>query len=191
MTQTEFDPYSQRLARDVRNTLGHWFVHGLMDGAPDPAGLALARLDIKDLPQSHRQWVAEQMDMYRGFAVKHPDAAQASPLELGLELWRWGLFFEAHEALEEAWQSSEGDRRLAFKALVQAVGSCIHARRGAAGPAASLAAKAAEGLEQYGHSLPELAWLPQLVQELKTNGPVEIGRFAWGAGDGQPGPGSD
>ncbi len=188
MTQTEFDPYSQRLARDIRNTMGHWFVHGLMDGDPDPAGLALARLEMKSLPQSHRQWVEGQMDIYRRFAENNPAAAQASPLDLGLDLWRWGLFFEAHEALERAWQSAEGDRRLAFKALVQAVGSCIHARRGAFGPAASLAAKAADGLARYGHSLPEVAWLPRLARELENNGPIDIGNFAWSTSDDQPRP---
>lgn len=177
----EFDPYSQRLARDVRNSLGHWFVHGLMSQQPDPAGDALSRLNVAALPESHQDWVRRKVRLYRQLAQHIPVGTATSPLELGLELWREGLFFEAHEAFEEAWQSADGDRSLAFKALVQAVGSCIHARRGADGPAKSLAAKAARGLKQYGRSLPEIPWLPQLIAEMQNHGPVEIGAYPWGS----------
>lgn len=176
----DFDPYSQRLARDVRNTLGHSFVHGLMHDTPDPAHYALDQLKPNDLPQAHQRWIDSKVEQYRRFVRDFGSAkSNVPPLILGLDLWRAGLFFEAHEAIEEAWQSATGDRRLALKALVQAIGACIHARRGAAGPAASLAAKAAANLEQYGHSLAEVPWLTQLVARLRQPEPLEICNKPW------------
>lgn len=166
MASKEFDPYATRLARDIRNTLANDFVHGLLAGQRDAAAEAARRLLAADPPPSHAAWIAQRLELYRRAEGQLAGAAHLPSLELGLALWRRGLFFEAHEALEQAWQTSSGPRRRALKALVQAVGSCVHAQRGATAVAASLARKAGQGLLDHGQALDELPWLAELAARL-------------------------
>ena len=75
----------------------------------------------------------------------------ASPLFVqGLEEFRAGRFFEAHEAWELLWKDSAGDDKLLFQALIQLAAACVHIGRGNAAPGRRLLALAKSKLDQFG-----------------------------------------
>ena len=56
----------------------------------------------------------------------------------GVELFRDGDFYEAHEALEDFWNSQEGDRKSFAQGLIQAAVACHHLQEGNVRGAVSL-----------------------------------------------------
>lgn len=80
-----------------------------------------------------------------------PADPSADPLfARGLEEFRAGRFFEAHEEWERLWMQAEGDARLFLQALIQVAAACVHLTRGNAGPGIRLLSLAAGKLERFG-----------------------------------------
>ncbi len=74
----------------------------------------------------------------------------ASPLfAKGLEEFRAGRFFEAHEEWELLWKDSAGDDRLFLQGLIQLAAARVHIGRGNLAPAARLLALAREKLARF------------------------------------------
>jgi hypothetical protein len=66
----------------------------------------------------------------------------------GLEEFRAGRFFEAHEEWERLWNDSSGDDRVFVQALIQLAAGCVHLTRGNRAPAGRLFALARAKLER-------------------------------------------
>ena len=61
-----------------------------------------------------------------------------------------GLFYEAHEVLEQIWQEQrDGPNGLFYKGLIKLAGACVHLAKGRKGPAAALLRLARTNLERY------------------------------------------
>jgi predicted metal-dependent hydrolase len=60
----------------------------------------------------------------------------------GIELFNQGLFFECHEAWEQAWLRSKGEEKLFYQGLIQAAVAILHAQRGNLAGSRTLWAKA-------------------------------------------------
>lgn len=76
----------------------------------------------------------------------------SSPLfAKGLEKYRAGRFFEAHEEWELLWKDSTGDDRVFLQGLIQLAAACVHIGRGNAAPAKRLLALAKAKLDQFGY----------------------------------------
>ncbi|MCM3875063.1 MAG: DUF309 domain-containing protein, partial [Thermoanaerobaculia bacterium] len=58
----------------------------------------------------------------------------------GLEEFRAGRFFEAHEEWELLWKDSTGDDKVFLQGLIQLAAACVHVGRGNPVPAARLLA---------------------------------------------------
>ncbi len=75
----------------------------------------------------------------------------ASPLFVkGLEEFRAGRFFEAHEEWERLWRASAGDDRVFLQGLIQVAAARVHIGRGNPASAARLLALAKEKLDRFG-----------------------------------------
>ena len=57
-------------------------------------------------------------------APLHPQAAE------GLRLFNAGEYFEAHEALEEAWKEEKGEVRILYQGILQIAVTYLHITRG-------------------------------------------------------------
>ena len=68
----------------------------------------------------------------------------------GLEEFRAGRFFEAHEEWEVLWKDSTGDDRVFLQGLIQLAAARVHLGRGNAAPAARLLALAKAKLDGFG-----------------------------------------
>jgi uncharacterized protein len=66
------------------------------------------------------------MDMVAARRPSHPPPQ----LAIGVRLFNQGLWFEAHEVLEEAWRAEPGEVRRLYQGLLQVGVGLLHARRG-------------------------------------------------------------
>ena len=67
----------------------------------------------------------------------------------GVELFNSRRFFDAHEALEDAWREATGEERLFLQGLVQAAVGLHHASVGNRAGACSVLARARRNLSGY------------------------------------------
>ena len=66
------------------------------------------------------------------------------------ECFNRGLFYEAHEVLEEIWQGQRaGPNGPFYKGLIQLAGACVHLAKDRKGPAAALLRLARTNLGRY------------------------------------------
>src|SRR5207253_9167993 len=65
----------------------------------------------------------------------------------GVELFRSGRFFEAHEVWEAIWMASSGDEKRFLQGLIQLAAGCVHVGRGNVRPACRLFRLAPEKVE--------------------------------------------
>jgi FMN phosphatase YigB (HAD superfamily) len=88
--------------------------------------------------------------------------AEATPPELrsGLDEFRRGRFFEAHEEWEALWVRSSGDEKLFLQALIQLAAGCVHLERGNRAPGLRLLELAREKLARCPPSLFGIAAAP-------------------------------
>ena len=107
-----FDPFDNRLARDIRNTLSDAFVE------------AVANSDKSDYQNIARKWLAGNLDaIYADYIenrLERYEQVFEKIISNGIDdakiqmlvFWNQGLFFEVHDHLERLWQQNTGHRLL-------------------------------------------------------------------------------
>lgn len=166
MRAVGFDPFSDRASRTVRNTLSEMLRDCLTRHdvfSEDPVDL------LRDYPQtSYAVYIRDRVERYR-VATSEVRLAGDAPLAQVAILWRHGLYFEAHEALEPHWQAASGDEREGLKGLIQAAGVYVHREAGHGESAMGLARKAVGRLRKYGDAIGDnqLMGIETLVTELE------------------------
>jgi predicted metal-dependent hydrolase len=70
-------------------------------------------------------------------------------LQIGINFFNDGRYFEAHEAWEDLWRQTRGPLRLFYQGLVQAAVGCHHLTHGNANGARAQLKKSLAKLEQY------------------------------------------
>jgi predicted metal-dependent hydrolase len=94
------------------------------------------------------------------------------------ECFNKGLFFEAHEVLEELWLPRRKDSNGPFyKGLIQLAGAFVHLQKGRPGPAAALLKLANANLGRYGpvHDRLDVKGVLKMVTEWLRQ--VDQGKF--------------
>jgi uncharacterized protein len=163
-----FDPFNNRLARDIRNTLSEAFVDAL---------LALDKSEYQNIAQ---KWLAGNLDdVYAGYIkdrleryaqVFEKISAQGikdAKIQM-LVIWNHGLFFEVHDHLEHLWQQTSGAERQALKGLIQAAGVYIHLKFNHRQAAERLAAKSSDRIQKYADCLSFIDDLNLLIDKLQN-----------------------
>jgi predicted metal-dependent hydrolase len=88
----------------------------------------------------------------------------------GLALFNAGRFYDAHEALEDAWRESGEPEKLFLQGLVQAAVALHHHASGNLEGACSVLARACRNLSPY----------PEIYAEINV-GALRLALDAWGA----------
>jgi predicted metal-dependent hydrolase len=70
-------------------------------------------------------------------------------LDLGIELYRLGYYWNAHEAWEQAWLDAPSELRRFYQGLIQLTAAFVHVGRGEYPGSVSLLAAAIDKLEDY------------------------------------------
>ncbi|MBM9613062.1 DUF309 domain-containing protein [Desulfobulbus rhabdoformis] len=141
-----FDPFVDRLSRDIRNHLSEAIIPCLRTMNLAPAREVANRFLQQDPGPEQREYIEKRLSRFQQFL----DQAAKGPQDVlwqGFLLWDLGLHFEVHEVLEHAWHHSRGDEKSLLQAMIRAAGVYIKSDYGYNEPAAKLAAKALPVLE--------------------------------------------
>ena len=163
-----FDPFNNRLARDIRNTLSEAFVEALM---------ALDKSEYQNIAQ---KWLAGNLDdVYAGYILDrlkryaqvfekiNINGINDAKIRM-LVIWNHGLFFEVHDHLERLWQQTSGDEGQALKGLIQAAGVYIHLKFNHRQAAERLAIKSSDRIQKYADCLSFIDDLNLLIDKLQN-----------------------
>ena len=167
-----FDPFVDRTARDIRNSLSESFVAALAVRDPAKYLNAARKWREQNLSDLHADYIVNRLLRYENVF----DAVRAGgindPLQQALVIWNQHLFFEFHDHLEALWQTATGDQRQALKGLIKAAGVYIHLEQHHRQAAKSLAMKLYQLLRQYAHCLAFIANHETLLDKLESGDPV-------------------
>ena len=143
---TAFDPFQDRLCRDIRNQLSEAIIACLRTRCLEPAQQVAQRFLAMQLASHQLAYIEQRLGGYARF-LERVATGPEDVLWQGLLLWDLGLHFEVHELLEQAWHRARGEEKLLLQAMIRAAGVYIKGEYGYTGAAAKLAAKALPVLE--------------------------------------------
>ncbi len=167
MIHSGFDPFNDRLARDIRNTLSKSFMNSLDIGKINPVTDEADVFLSKGLEKKYVSYIKDRISRYMSCLEEIKTNSINDPLRQALILWNKGLFFEVHERVEDVWMTTTGKNRKALQGLIRAAGTYVHLQNDNIKAAKSMAEKAVEALSRYHNKLPFLRNYKDLIQHLK------------------------
>ncbi len=168
----DFDPFNDRLSRDIRNTLSEAFVDALAQMAPSAYQVAAAKwLAAKPAP-GYVKYIQDRLHRYDHALEQIKSTRLHDALVQSLVIWNHGLFFEFHDHLERIWQQTTGDEHEALKGLIKAAGAYIHMESNRHQAAERLSTKSVNLIRRYSHCLTFISNLNVLTESIKNLNPV-------------------
>ena len=170
-----FDPFSDRMARNIRNRLSEAFNKALQTRNVQIYEVAANNLMQQYPEEKYQNYI---IDRIKRFQIVF-EAITQNDLHLTLAqsiiLWNHQLFFEMHELLESIWQRASGAEKQALKGLIKAAGVYVHLEADRPQSAKQLAQKATILIETYSNHLTEITNIDELLvslTNLNTHPPV-------------------
>ena len=180
-TVERFDPFTDRRARDIRNSLSEAFVAALAAKDHEQYLHMAQKWQAQNLSSFYADYIDDRLLRYENVFNAVQTGGIDDPLQQAIVVWNQGLFFEFHDHLETLWQAATGDQRQALKGLIKAAGVYIHLEQHHHQAAQRLAMKSYELLRQYPHCLSFIANYKTLLGKLKNFEPtpprLEISSF--------------
>ena len=164
----KFDPFNNRLSRDIRNSLSEAFMEALSGGDPSAYREEADIWRGKNPSKVYLDYIQDRLQRYDRVFEQIKAGRLEDPLLQSLVIWNKGLFFEFHDHLEGIWKHATGDQRQALKGLIKAAGVYIHNEFNHQQAVKSLSLKAYNLIRQYSHCLAFIENLDSLLQRLKT-----------------------
>ena len=163
-----FDPFNDRLARDIRNGLSTAFAQAVEDSdASSLEKLASGWLE-GDIPGSFAAYITDRLLRYRRVLQKINPQYADDPRVQALLAWNEKLYFEVHELLEAVWHPATGERRKALQGLILAAGIGEHMQYDHMSAAKRLAVRADKLIREHRHHLEFIENLEDLLNWLKN-----------------------
>ena len=173
MTQIDrFDPFNDRLCRDVRNALSEAFITALDQADLKPVRRAAGIFLEETPPEAVKAYIDDRLAAYTGVLTELRRRPSDDPLEVAFRIWDGRLFFETHEYLEQFWMGAEGERKKLFQAVIRAAGTYVHLEQGNRKGAARIAAKAIDALDCQQERLSPYIDAHLLLEKLRSLDPV-------------------
>ena len=172
MSPVDFDPFNDRLSRDIRNTLSEAFIDALAQMAPSGYQAVAEKWLAEKLAAGYVNYIQDRLHHYDLVLEKIITTRLDDALLQSLALWNKGLFFEFHDHLERIWQQTTGDERQALKGLIKAAGMYIHMEHNRQQAAKSLSIKSLNLIRQYSHCLTFITNLNVLTKGLENLDPI-------------------
>jgi len=159
-----FNPFTDRLSRDIRNELSSALATSLRTGTDEAVAAVAERFLATQPPKIYLDYIRERLSRYKE-ALRLISGRIDDPFLQGFILWDLELFFEMHEVLEHSWYHAKGETKLLMQALIRSAGFYIKMECGYTVQAQKMAAKALPVLERQHETLaryfpPELLILP-------------------------------
>ena len=163
----DFDPFNDRLARDIRNALSESMVANLPTLDLAPVQQCANSFVAQKLSPAHRAYLDDRLLHYQQVYAILGKQGETAPFRQALIIWDAKLFFEVHEIMESLWKKNTGPKKSAYQAMFRAAGTYVHLEQGNMTAARSMADKAIQGLTEYGTALPSTINLTPLITALK------------------------
>ena len=167
-----FDPFTDRTARDIRNSLSDSLVTAVAVMDPDAYLQVARKWREQNLPLLYADYIDDRLQRYGRVFNTIRKSGIDDPLRQALVIWNQGLFFEFHDHLEILWQSATGDEKQALKGLIKAAGVYVHLEQHRRKAAQGLSMKAFKLLRQYARCLVFIANYETLLDKLCKLDPV-------------------
>jgi len=166
-TNQTFDPFSDRTARDIRNSLSTALVSDLSTFKGQMVDRVARSWESQKLLPLYQDYIRKTRERYHQIVVQLKSAQIKDPRLQALALWNADLFFELHELLETIWHGTQGVTRTGLKGLIQAAGVYVHCLRGNLTAARGLADRARRNLLAGKDQLDFIANLELLIECLE------------------------
>ena len=167
MTNLSFNPFEDRLSRNIRNDLSEGLAESVETGNTDKLTQVVENYRQQPLADYYRDYLEDRYKRYEK-ALKIIREGITDPINQSLILWDLGLFFEVHEVLEHAWYTAEGNMKMTLQALIRSAGVYIKREYGFNDSANRIAAKAIPVLEANQDILEVYFKTEKLVSALKN-----------------------
>ena len=147
-----FDPFENRISRDIRNELsGHFLDDLLAKNNPGRVDENTAALKRKAPDADHLRYIDARVENYRKV---YRESEGAGPFEIARRLWNYRLFFECHEWLEPLWMNADGSEKKAIQGIIRAAGAHVLDEAGRKSPARTSAQKALVLIRDHSAQIP-------------------------------------
>lgn len=167
-----FDPFNNRLCRNVRNALSEAFKEVLDQKEMMPVQ-RIAGFFLDDAsPAFVRAYIDNRLAAYEGVLAGIRELGLDDPLDVAMLIWDRRLFFETHEFLEQHWMTADGDEKKLLQAIIRAAGAYVHLEQGNLTGARRIADKALAVLELQQDRLAPHADPQLLLDKLRRLDPV-------------------
>lgn len=167
-----FDPFTDRAARDIRNSLSEAFVAALAAMDPEVYLNVARKWAEQNRSPLYADYIADRLLRYGRVYRAIRTGGINDPLKQALVIWNQSLFFEFHDHLETIWYSATGARRQALKGMIKAAGVYVHLEQHRCQAAEGLALKSLSLLRQYAHCLTFIGNYEMLLDKLEKLDPV-------------------
>ena len=148
MSNHPFNPFEDRLSRDLRNELSEGLAVAVETGNAEMLSATVAKYRQQPLAECYQTYLEDRYSRYEKALTAISSQGITDPIRRGVILWDLGLFFEVHEVLEHAWYNAEGAMKPTLQALIRAAGVYIKREHGYYDSAARIAEKALPVLEE-------------------------------------------
>ena len=148
----QFEPFLDRLSRDIRNDLSATMETVLRKRDIEAAQKVADQYLALELDQCYADYIYDRLARYRSVIEK----VNSGPDDLfwqSLVLWDQQLFFEMHEVLEKAWYNAKGSEKKVLQAMIRAAGVYIKLEHGYVEAAQKMAGRAVPVLKNHTHYL--------------------------------------
>jgi len=162
-----FNPFEDRLSRDIRNELSEGLADAVKTGSLEKITRIIENFRQQSFDDYYREYFEDRYARYQQ-ALALINEGITEPIHQGVVLWNLELYFEVHEVLEHAWYAAEGDMKLILQALIRAAGVYIKREYGFNDAAGRIAAKAIPVLEANLETLRDYFNPEQLIYALKN-----------------------
>jgi len=177
MKQQQFNPFEDRLSRNIRNDLSESLLDVLKTRSAKPAQRVAETYLRQNLSPIYRAYIKDRLDRYDQ-ALHALPSGKTNCLRQASTLWDGELFFEVHEILEPEWIDAQGDRKLLLQALIRAAGVYIYLELGYRDRAKKISHKAIPVLRQFKDDLLKYLEANRLISALEelTDTPPRISK---------------
>lgn len=169
-----FDPFADRTARDIRNSLSSALVREITEPGDDQIEAVADRWLARPLAEDHRRYIKKCGERYRLVLAEIRARDLHAIHQHAVALWNAGLYFELHELLETIWPDAPEPERTALKGWIQAAGAYLHSERGQPAAARGLAQRARRHLTAGAAALAFIINLDQLIEALDLPTPPPL-----------------
>ena len=160
------DPYSDRLTRDIRNSLSSALVKELAGNADGFISVVADGWLATTVAPVYQAYIEDRLALYRWAMGEISAGHIVDPRYQAICLWNLGLFFEMHELLESLWKKTREPERSALKGRIQAAGVYVHFQHGKVDAARRLARRAEMHLRKGRSFLRFISNLDPLIEAL-------------------------